>query len=239
MMCGPNALGALGQLPLGSWGGLDLWLSIDGARTWTTTICRVGVRRTIANNSPRAWYFGTPGGNSFCRISSLKSLRWHMDTGPAGPDVIPRGRDRRGGVLTTGRESGNEDHASTRPLKITAGRLVPCSSAACGEGGGQSKSRRNGAKKPCTTSLRSPRFTWAANRCKRTKDSGAGRCGMGGVQRTGLRSQYFSPVVKVRWRRGKSVACFMGSEVRMITRQMKLDKSHVTVNDGGDTPRVW
>lgn len=137
MMCGPNALGALGQLPLGSWGGLDLWLSIDGARTWTTAICRGGVRRIIANNSPRAWYFGIPGGNSSCRISSLKSLRWYMDTGPAGPDVIPRGRDRRGGVLTTERESGNEHHASTRPLKITAGRLVPCPSARV-EGGGRS-----------------------------------------------------------------------------------------------------
>lgn len=113
--------------------------------------CRGGVRRIIANNSPRAWYFGIPGGNPSCRISSLKSLRWYMDTGPAGPDVIPRGRDRRGGVLTTGRESGNEDHASTRPLKITACRLVPCPSARV-EGGGRSDPGGMGLKSHCTTS---------------------------------------------------------------------------------------
>lgn len=110
------------------------------------------------------------GGNSSCRIlrpTVYYCRLYGLDTVPIGLDVVPRGRDRRGGVLGGGRDNGNEDNGSARPPKMAAGRLVsfcPC------RGRWSIGSRRNGAKAMCNLSEKT---TIHVGGRSKEKDSGA------------------------------------------------------------------
>lgn len=97
----------------------DLWLSDDGAR-------RVGDQLNDAGASPlnsccsvvhqRLGTSGATVGLSGFGIYSCKSLPQYNGECEM---PFPRGRDRRGGVLSTGRDrnSGNKKEGSMRPLE--------------------------------------------------------------------------------------------------------------------------